>query len=271
MLVRSKSKEDINRIIDYIGEAYYKSLYLYMDLIKYGVDNSEVNSWILLHSEKIEACVLKYHNGMHIFSKEASFQIEEIERLIKIENPAIICAESSIIKALSGMEGYMTEYGHVAKYMLSYSDELSSKNIRQAKSSDCCEMAKMLISDPDIGASYTLEEMERQIRERINEGYSRSFCHKINGKIVAQASTGAEGGGIATIAYVMVALEARGQGYGKSVVLHLSNELAKEGMETYLIFYSDDAGKLYLNNGFEVVCDYGKLYKRVDENETQVQ
>lgn len=53
-------------------------------------------------------------------------------------------------------------------------------------------MAKMLISDPDIGASYSLDEMIKQIEERIKDGYSRSYCMFDGEVLIAQASTGAE-------------------------------------------------------------------------------
>ena len=61
----------------------------------------------------------------------------------------------------------MAQFVHNEKYKSIYS-------IRLATQEDYTRMAKMLISDPDIGASYSLDEMIKQIEERIKDGYSRS-------------------------------------------------------------------------------------------------
>ena len=55
----------------------------------------------------------------------------------------------------------------------------------------------------------------------------------------------------------------RGRGLGKTIVGHLAKELMNEGFDVFLIYYSDKAGRLYLNHGFKNVCRYGKLYKNV--------
>ena len=69
--------------------------------------------------------------------------------------------------------------------------------------------------------------------------------------------------GVATIAYVMTEPNYRGKGLGKTIVGHLAKELMNEGFDVFLIYYSDKAGRLYLNHGFKNVCRYGKLYKNV--------
>lgn len=252
--------EDIQNVLNYIGKNYYESLYLYLDAKKYGVKNSHVKSWIQCENGIISSVVLMYHNGFHIYSDKKSFDVKELCCLIKAYKPTIICGEASIIHMLSHVLcGYKKEFGFVAKY-ISKPENKNHFNIRMATRENYRPMAEMLHEDT-IGEGYLIEELINQIEERIADGFSRSYClFDDDNNLVAQASTGAEEGGIATIAYVITAKKYRGKGYGKAIVKYLCDELASEKYETYLIYYSKEAGALYLNNGFENVCEYGKLY-----------
>lgn len=259
MWTKCCDESDIDRVVSYIGDKYYESLYLYLDIKKYGIKSPNVKCWILEDNEHIQAVSLKYHTGMHIFSNEKKFRREDIVKLIKDENPTIICGEKSIIQQIGeGLPMYSCETGHVAKYTSCECE--STEGIKRATKEDYNDMAKMLISDADIGASYSLEEMVNQISERIADGYSRSYCLYVDGKLVAQASTGAEESNVATIVYVMTDANERKKGYAKRIVSHLSNELKNEGYDVYLVYYEEGAGKLYSSLGYKDVCEIGKLY-----------
>lgn len=267
MIVACKNESDSKAIEKYIEDRYFQALYLYLDLKKYGCLNSNVKSWMQWDDGgSVVATVLKYHTGMHIFSRNRDFDVDELIELILVEEPSMICAEADIIIALSEkLPQYKKEIGHVAKYALPCSNPviLESCVIKKATEEDYFSMAEMLLTDDDIGASYTLEDMIKQISERINDGYSRSYCVYCDGKIVAQASTGAEESGIATVAYVIVDPKYRGKGYGSMIVEYMCCELLKDGFEVYLVYYSNSVGKMYSRIGFNDVCDYGKLYVKV--------
>lgn len=260
MIIKCVTQNDVKIVIDYIGNDYQESLYLYLDAKKYGIKNQNVMCWLQQYEGKITAVILMYHTGMHIYSREKVFNAEEIVDLINVRKPSMICAEATIIKKLSqNLKEYKMELGYVARFF-GNEENVYIDAIKHACPSDYKEMAKMLISD-EIGNSYSLDELEKQIAERIEDGYSRSYCMFVGEKMVAQASTGAEESGIATIAYVITEQTSRGKGYGGVIVKYLCNELVKEGLEVYLIYYSEKAGRLYLKNGFENVCEYGKLYQ----------
>lgn len=258
---------EVQRVIDYMGDQCYEALYLYMDIQKYGVDSEHVTTWLQYKMEKISCVILKYHTGMHVFSKEKNAELEEICDLILREKPTMICAEATIIQQLGMfLDGeYRLEIGHVAQYTNAGFLEkcVIDYKIERALEKDYHEMALMLLEDEDIGGSYDVKELENQISERIKEGYSRSYCIKLDNKIVAQISTGAEYETIATIALVMVDFRCRGRGLATSLVKRVCYELTQEGKDVYLVYYSSDAGRVYLKNGFKNVCDYGKLYRRI--------
>lgn len=265
MIYQVNAQEDIDKVFGYIGQNFYESLYLYLDLKKYGVGNKNVNSWIQYEDEMITSVALKYHTGFHIYSENKEFNVDEMLMLIKQESPTIICAHPDIIENLSmGLDSYIEEKGYVAKYNGGDMFDQIDANIVLAKEENYDEMAKMLLADEDIGASYTLLEMKTQISERIDDGYSRSYCMYCRDKMVAQISTGAEVENVATVAYVIVAPDARGNGYGKEIVKYMSHRLVDEGFDVFLIYYSEEASRLYKDIGYVDVTPYSKLYRICD-------
>ena len=235
MIKKCCSENDLDILLEYIGKEYREAIYLYLDAIKYGISNPNVSSWIQTENEVITSIILMYHTGMHIYSKEKVFDASELVELILNQNPSIICAQEKIIEMISrNLKEYKLEIGNVAQCV--YNEKYNSiYSIRLATPEDYTRMAKMLISDPDIGASYSLDEMIKQIEERIKDGYSRSYCMFDGEVLIAQASTGAEESGVATIAYVMTEPNYRGKGLGKK---YLGINLPKEIKDLYSEKYS---------------------------------
>lgn len=261
MIKKCCSENDLNSLVEYIENEYQEAIYLYLDAMKYGISNPNVSSWIQVEDDVIASIILMYHTAMHIYSRNKVFNASELIELISNQNPSIICAQERIIEIISkDLHEYKAEIGNVAQCVHNEKHN-SIYPIRAATPGDYKQMAKMLMSDPDIGASYSLDEMIKQIDERIKDGYSRSYCMYDGESLIAQASTGAEESGVATIAYVITEPNYRGRGLGKAIVGHLAKELMNEGFDVFLIYYSDEAGRLYLNHGFKNVCRYGKLYK----------
>ena len=89
-------KDNYSEIIEYIGEEYFKCLYLYLDLIKYkGTDKIKV--WAEKEKDNISCVILKYYSGMHIYSKDKVFNYSALVDIIFNEKPSAICAEKDII------------------------------------------------------------------------------------------------------------------------------------------------------------------------------
>lgn len=56
ILCNEKNKKEI---IDYIGQDYGKCLYLYIDLLKYGLSNKNINMWWQKKGEDITVLVFQ--------------------------------------------------------------------------------------------------------------------------------------------------------------------------------------------------------------------
>ena len=257
----NNSKNSID-VEEYIREEYYKALYMYVDLRKYGFEDENIKCWIQEKNTRIIAVILKYYTGMHIFSK-GELNAEEIAQLIKKEKPSVICGEDSIIKNISTYlkTEYNEEYGWVRE--LEEIEYYEDKEVLKAEKKDFKQIAKLLFEDEDIGSSYELDILEKQMIERNKQNFSSNYVIKNNnGEVIAHAGTGAEEEKLAILNYVITHPKYRGKGFAKRICKAVCSELIKQGKKVYLINYSNESTALYDKIGFKICCKWGKLLKK---------
>lgn len=260
-MIIGASQNDYEKILKYIDDKFYKCIYLYLDLKQYGFENENVKCWIQIDNNVITAVVLKYYTGMHVFSN-GKYEINEIYNLIIQENPAIVCAEKCIIEDLSKKlnDIYSEEYGWVR--CLSKIKYESDEDVKQATKDDFKQIAQLLYEDDDIGSSYELDSLEKQLIERNEQKFVRNYViRNHHGNVISHASTGAEDEKLAMLNYVITHPEHRNKGLAQRVCKVICAELIKEGKNVYLINYSNESTKLYDKIGFKICCEWGKLYK----------
>lgn len=254
------NNSDLDRIKDYIGNDYASCLYLYMDLIQYGPESNFTTTWIQEHEGNITCIILCYHTAMHIYAYD-SFNTQEVFDLVEKLRPSQICAAKPTILALAqplSSINYDSELGYVGK--LESANYLNSTIIQKATIDDVDDISKLLYNDEGIGASYSLEDLKAQFRERLTQGFVRSYIIKDGDRIVAHLGTGAEVGSVSIITYVITDTKYRGLGYAKMLYQAASNDLQKEGKEIYAVYYTDNAIKLHHSVGFKDCCEVGKLF-----------
>lgn len=252
--------EDGNLIEEYIGTEYERCLYIYLDYIKYGLNNDNLKFWAGIEDNKITCIILRYYSGLHIFSKDKNCNYDEIKKLILDENPSVICAEKYLIENLSEIlkdKDYSVEYGWIRVLSEKYPCENSS--VERATEEDFEEISNFIINDR-MGEFYGLDELVAQIKEREDDGYGRNYVIKDNGNIVSNASTTAESDKVAVLSNVITVPSHRGKGLATVVCSKLCNDLIDEGKNVYLINYTEESTGLYNKLGFEIHCEIGKLY-----------
>lgn len=254
------TNSDIERISEYIGADYASCLYLYMDLLKYGPNSDYTKTWILEEDAQITCIALSYHTALHIYSHD-SFNIQEVIDLAIELKPSQICALKSIILAMEkplALIGYGAELGYVGR--LKSFEHRKSDFVQRATVEDVDQISQLLYNDEGIGASYSLEDLKKQFRERLTHGFVRSYIIKDNGQIVAHLGTGAEVGNVSIITYVITDNRYRGRGYAKSLYQVACSDLELEGKEVYAVYYTDNAIHLHHSVGFKDFCECGKLF-----------
>lgn len=255
-----RESSNTNEIIDYIGAEYGKCLYIYLDICRYGLEQSFLKAWKCIDEESnITAVIMKYHTGLHVFSRKKNCDFNEIVELIKTEKPNMVCGEKEcIIQMLGKLDEYKSDFGYVK--IASDFKQQEDNTVVCAETADFHEMAEMLCKDYGIGSSYTVEEMSNQLKERMLDGYGRNYLLKENNQIIGQVGTGAELDEVAVISDVMVDESFRGRGVATRLLHRLCGDLAAEGKKCFLVCYNPIADKVYEKMGFINYCEWGKLY-----------
>ncbi len=263
MIVRCDNAWE-RRIVDYIGQDYPACLYLFLDLKKYGFSVDYVTIWVQIDRDEQISCVaLKYHTGMHIYSKTLQFNVDEIIQLFKEESPDMICGRGDIINYLAQkdeMSAYESEYGYIGR--LESVKVPSSSCVKKAGKRDFPKIAQLLYMDEGIGASYDLEELGNQMFQRNSQGFVRNYIIRKDGETVCHVCTGAEYGHIAIISGIVTHEDYRGHGCASGLLSFVCKELLKEKKEVYSVYFTDEAMNLHHKVGFFNYCEYGKMFKR---------
>lgn len=256
----NNSQQEI--FLDYIGEDYPKCLYLYLDAIKYGCSSDTTSTWMQTKDGEITAVVLAYHTALHVFSRNNDLDVTEICELVKEVKPTMVNAMAETIRKIEPVLsklGFMSEFGHIGEWKGTPIVN-SEIEVEEAVDSDIPQVATMLFEDEDIGASYTFDDLLNQMRERLKEGFVRSFVVRKEGKVIAHLGTGAEMDGLCTISYGITASECRGQGIASVIFSNVCNLMQKEGKRVFSIYYPENARKFHHKMGFVDICEYGKLF-----------
>lgn len=257
LLCQEKDKEEV---FQYIGEKYGQCLYLYIDLLKYGIENENIKLWCQKEKGEIRVLVFQYYSGVHVFSSDRVFDVEDVAKLLRKIKPSLICGMKQTIQLIEPyMDNYQIEIGKVAE--LKQFKEFDDGNSYCAKEEELEELAAMLAEDEALGKPYGFELLYNQIKERYNEKFGRNYVYRDCGKIVATASTYAEQGGAAVISGVMVAPEQRGKGLSKKVLSALCKELLNENFRVFSYYYIESAMRMHKAVGFEEIGEWAKLIR----------
>lgn len=268
MIVECLDKKYEKIIEDYIGDNYYKCIYLYLDLKKYGFSNNNIKTWIQVKDNKeISTVILMYYTGMHVFSIKHDYDIKELCEFVKVKRPAMICGEKTIISNIYNnldISDYNIELGWVRE--LDYIESFNRDGIEKAKEEDFYQIAKLLYDDEDLGSSYKLEELKNQMYERNKEKYVRNYIIRNEDEIICHAGTGAENEKVAMLSYVITNPKFRNKGYAKKLCSAVCEDLIKENKKVYLINYSTESTALYDKLGFKICSEWGKIFLNLKSN-----
>lgn len=257
------NSNDNPKIISYIGKNYSRCLYLYMNFLKYGTESNTISIYIQENLEGIQAIYLFYYSCMHVFSKQNTFSLQELNSFLSNHSFSMIyCERTTALYIWNSFKEdkrncFSISSGWVAQVTSLIPGE--SQNVQSAQKEDFRQIVEMLYADEDIGRSYTIDSLTAQLQERNQEGYARNLVIKDGATVVAHACTNAETNGLAVVAELVVKENYRRQGYGSEIWASLCNILLKEKKEVYSFYYSDASRTLHRKLGFQEVCEWTKI------------
>ena len=253
---------DEKQILSYIGMNYPSCLYLYLDLMEYGIASDSIDVYTLTVADEIKAVLLKYYSCLHVYSCDNQFNAEELASFFADKKFKILyCTAEAARKVYTAFPDRLKKRAVITEGWVAQIKELDHEPkwmARPAQKEDFEQIVK-LIYDDDIGRSYQFDELAKQIEERNRQAYARNLVIKKDGLVIAHACTNAEYGKIAVVAELLVRKEFRRKGYASEIWRDICSQLLSENKEVYSFYYSEESRSLHKHIGFFEVCEWAKV------------
>lgn len=257
-MIRIAKEKDKEKILDILKESIVDNIYLYIDILMFGLEKEYLNVWINEQQNEINQVILKYYNSFQIYSKKNSYN--KIVNLILKHKPSMVSGTENIIRSIYEIlkDSYDVNYGAILEQerikvlVRDHKPTLASIN-------DMEEIAGLICIDKSIGGHYKKSELVEQLSARFQEKTGRNYIIKEDDKIIAHYSTYAESPDIAIMGGLIVHPLYRGRGLAKALHIYLSNILVDEGKRVFLFCNEKEVLKMYLSLGAKNCGRYGKL------------
>ena len=253
------STSDIDKVLEYIGDDYARCPYLYVDVVKYGLTSENVELWVS-NGDKIDAIVLRYYNGAHLYSRNNTFDPLDITATLTSFYPQMICGMQETIDVIwPYIQGYEIEVGQVL--ILKHYTGKYNEDAYKASREDYRDIAGLLATDEVMGKPYGFDLLYKQLLERYDDGFGRSWVKRDDRGVVANSATYAEVSDLAIVSGGIVRPDKRGMGEYSRQLGSLCKDLISEGKSVISFAYGGSAEQAHYSVGFEKAGDWAKLIR----------
>ena len=254
---------DEKTLLSYIGADYSSCLYLYLNLIKYGINSEVIGVYFQKENGIITSILLKYYSCLHVYSNDSRFDSAEVSDFFLNNNFTMLYCTAEIARSIySEFPEHMKKRASITNGWVAQIKDLDkpAKGLAvKAQDKDFDQIVKLIYSDEDIGRSYKFDELKLQLVERNKDGYARNLVIKKGDLVISHACTNAELGNVAVVGELLVKEEYRKQGYASEIWRDICGNLLSEGKEVYSFYYSEESRVLHKHIGFFEVCEWAKV------------
>jgi hypothetical protein len=202
---------------------------------------------------------MRYYDSFQIYSAYDDWAVEETLLLTEKCLPTAISGPANMIRELHNNVDHMFEaqYG-VIVLDNNYRELKLFSRIEPATADDAKEIAVLMYSDKVFSTGYCIDVLTKQIYDRLNSGFGRSFIIRDNGRIVAHIGTFAEIDDIAVVSGLIVDEKYKKSFYGITLYEYIKKVLRAEGFNIYGMRFTEN---MLLNAKASdlPLCDIGKL------------
>lgn len=253
-------KRDRERILQYLKRDVQDCLYLYIDIMNYGISSANMKVWYAEENGELSLVAMKYYDSYQIYSHKTDCELDELCGLFCKNPAAMISGRKDLIERLEGeLEGYTATYGIV--FHPYPSDWLleSEFQIAQATEEDTMDIARLMCSDNNFGAHYTVEGLSEQLADRIRTKTGRSYiARNSKGELIAHVAAFAETEDVAVISGSVVLPEYRKTDVFVQLDSYMGYHMWQEHKQLYA--FANSKKMIKLQKMYETVCgEYGKL------------
>lgn len=252
------------QIYEYIGLDYWKCLYLYLNLEKYGLYNENIHVWSAIRDKELKAIIMQYYDCMHLFSRNSDYNTEEISSHIIQRRCNVVMSTGENIRKLTP---YLEKDFNAEFFGIFKSPDQIKKHefpeVEKADRSDIEKIVNFMLTDKSYTDLYSYDVLYKQLLDRFDTGYSRFYVIRDKEQIIASYSTYAETEQIAVLGGLLVDPNYRGQNLSLKLASVLSNELIQSGKSVYAIISNEASKRIHSKLEFSQIDESGKLTRKV--------
>lgn len=261
-------------MIKKLDETYRESLFTFLkrspemnlfiigDIEAYGFDKPFQEVWAEFDEMNNYIAVLLRYKVHFVFTAVSDdYNAELFSRIIQnCRDKNVVSGELSAVKSLALKLKFKKHKEMFFARLTALSADALSTDIVTSPSPFVC-IASVDAAEEICALRETIQEFSdvkmsvEGIRENIESGFARTFYIRMDGRIVAAASTTAENSSSAMVVAVMTHPDYRNRGLATLCVHKLCETLLFEGRTLCLFYDNPKAGSIYQHLGFE---DIGK-------------
>lgn len=255
------TNERLQEVLSYMEDDLPNCLYLYGDIVCYGLKDPNVTVWYEEDVKGINVVIMQYFSAAHVYSKEDNFDTESVVKKLREINVTRISSKKSIVEMLLPQleDKYGAEYGGVFK-LTNYREIKSPVKIEKAGVEDAEAIAELLVTNEVYSHSYRKDELQKEIADRIERKVGRSYIIRDNERIVGHDGVSLETAQFAIEGLALVHDDFRNTLYGAFLDSYMVNDLGKEGKDLYCMIVEGRRMDGFIRMGNEVKAHYGKLF-----------
>ena len=242
------NQNELEHVIKILEPQREKCLYLYCNILKYGLENDNFNVFIETNSNNIIG--MYYGDSIHVFAPDGISN--SILNFIKSNRPRTIFSSIQLLE----LGQYNEEQTGVYRLQNELIRNATKKEIRQLELQDIRKLTKFLYKySSEYRKTYDEEKLEKQLAERLVTNYCRYFGKFDEKVLIGCAFTKAEINDVMIVGGILVSPEYRGLGLGKELCLQKGIIACRENKKAYC--FIDDLNhvsiRLHKNVGYEKV------------------
>ena len=172
--MRRAGQQDQGTILEYLKKSVAECIYMYIDILNYGVVSENIAVWLQEQDGQIELVVMKYFDSFQIYSQRKSIDTGQILALLQEHPVTMISARRDIIEQLEEVcSGYCAVYGavfdvsHVRRaFRPMGGTRPCALEVTEATAEDAAEIAELLCTDETFRVNYREDDLTRQLADR---------------------------------------------------------------------------------------------------------
>ncbi len=261
-MFKKVTKERYADILKHLRQDISNCVYIYINLLNADRENADIEVWVQESGDKFEAVLMRYYESFRIYCKGTETDFDEAVSIMKAYEPKMIAGQEDVIEKLEQVMGgrYKAEYGGI--YEIDSRKRLRNRfEVELASENDAVDIADLIAADEGLGGHYSLENLEKQIRSRIEAGTGRSYIIRENGRVAAHTATYAEADRCAVVSGTIIHPDFRDRGYYPVISSYMAAKLNEENKTAYT--FAVEPRMIEYHDRMDIRCgSYGRLIQK---------